>query len=219
MRCVRIWFTKTGRVKYISHLDIMRCMTRAVRRADIPLWYTEGFNPHPYLNFLLPLSLGIEGMNEPLDIRIEGDISNGEIKDKLNAVLPEGITVANVTDPYLKASDIAFGEYEIVFERDNALAEDIDRAMKSGELSCEKTGKVKGKKSVKTINVSECIERYAVTENDDTVVLNVILPGGNEKNLNPAHLTAAIGNYLKKDLAPLNVKRLKLLDKNLLGFE
>ena len=51
MQCVRIWFRKTGRVKYVSHLDIMRCMTRAVRRAQIPLWYTEGFNPHPYLNF------------------------------------------------------------------------------------------------------------------------------------------------------------------------
>ena len=84
MRLVRIWFSKQGRIKYVSHLDIMRCMTRAVRRADIPLWYTEGFNPHPYLNFLQPMPLGVEGLNEPLDIRIEGEISDKEIMDKYN---------------------------------------------------------------------------------------------------------------------------------------
>ena len=44
MRCVRIWFAKEGKVKYISHLDVMRCMSRAVRRARLPLWYTEGFS-------------------------------------------------------------------------------------------------------------------------------------------------------------------------------
>ena len=71
MRCVRIWFAKEGKVKYISHLDVMRCMSRAVRRARLPLWYTEGFNPHPQLVFALPLSVGMASECELLDFKLD----------------------------------------------------------------------------------------------------------------------------------------------------
>ena len=64
MRCVRVWFHKTGPIRYISHLDLMRTMTRAIRRSGIDLWYTEGFNPHPYMTFALPLSLGMQSVCE-----------------------------------------------------------------------------------------------------------------------------------------------------------
>lgn len=69
----RIWFQKTGRVKFISHLDLTRCFARAFTRARIPLWYTEGFNPRPYMNFSMPLTLGVEGMREAVDIRMQGE--------------------------------------------------------------------------------------------------------------------------------------------------
>ena len=79
MREVRLRFSKTGRLKYISHLDINRAMSRALKRAGIPLWYTEGFNPHPYMSFSLPLSLGVESLCESVDLRIIGEITNKEI--------------------------------------------------------------------------------------------------------------------------------------------
>ena len=219
MRCVRIWFSKQGRIKYVSHLDIMRCMTRAVRRADIPLWYTEGFNPHPYLNFLQPMPLGVEGLNEPLDIRIEGEISDKEIMDNLNDVLPVGIKVTRVTEPYMKSNDLAFAEYEIYFEKEENLVAELDRAMQSGELVCEKMGKVNGRKRVKEVNVSENIRKYSLSENDETVVMNVILPGGNTKNVNPMNLLDAVNKFLGTDIVPLNIVRLGLLDDKLIPFE
>lgn len=219
MRCVRIWFSKQGRVKYVSHLDIMRCMTRAVRRADIPLWYTEGFNPHPYLNFLQPMPLGVEGLNEPVDIRIEGDISNEKIMENLNNVLPVGIKVTRVTEPYMKSNDLAFAEYEICFEKEDLLVERVTKAMESGELICEKMGKVNGRKRVKEINVSENIKKYSLIEKEEAVVMNVILPGGNTKNVNPMNLLDAINRYLETDIVPLNIVRLGLLDENLIAFE
>ena len=86
MRCVRIWFDKLGEVRYISHLDLMRCFTRAIRRAKIPLWFTEGFNPRPYMQFALPLSLGMQSVCESVDIRVEGEITNGEIEKKLREI-------------------------------------------------------------------------------------------------------------------------------------
>lgn len=219
MRCVRIWFSKQGRVKYVSHLDIMRCMTRAVRRAGIPLWYTEGFNPHPYLNFLQPMPLGVEGLNEPLDIRIEGDISDEKIMENLNAVLPVGIKVTRVTQPYMKSNDLAFAEYEIYFEKEDNLVAKLDNAMQSGELVCEKMGKVNGRKRVKEVNVSENIKKYSVCEKEDCVLMNVILPGGNTKNVNPMNLLDALNKYLGTDMVPLNIVRLGLLDANLIAFE
>lgn len=219
MRLVRIWFSKQGRIKYVSHLDIMRCMTRAVRRADIPLWYTEGFNPHPYLNFLQPMPLGVEGLNEPLDIRIEGEISDKEIMDKLNAVLPVGITITKVTEPFMKSNDLAFAEYEIYFEKEDNLTEKLTNAMDSGSLSCEKMGKVNGRKRVKEVNVSENIRKYSIKENDDAVVMNVVLPGGNTKNVNPMNLLDALNRYLGTDIVPLNIVRLGLLDDKLIPFE
>ena len=219
MRCVRVWFSKQGRIKYVSHLDIMRCMTRAVRRADIPLWYTEGFNPHPYLYFLQPMPLGVEGLNEPLDIRIEGDISDEQIMENLNNVLPVGIKVTKVTEPYMKSNDLAFAEYEIYFEKEENLTDKLSAAMESGELKCEKMGKVNGRKRVKEVDVSENIRKYSLCEKDDCVVMNVILPGGNTKNVNPMNLLEAVNRYLGTEIVPLNIIRLGLLDANLIAFE
>ena len=87
MREVRLVFSKTDRCKYISHLDINRCMSRALSRAEIPLWFTEGFNPHPYMSFSLPLSLGVESLCESVDLRIVGEITNDEIKTRMNNML------------------------------------------------------------------------------------------------------------------------------------
>ena len=112
---VRLWLSKQGRIKYVSHLDMFRLMQRAVRRAEIPLWYTEGFNPHPYISFLLALSLGTEGLREPVDIRIVDEMTTDEIKNRLNAAMPEGLCIEAVTTPVMKPSEIAFGSYRVYY--------------------------------------------------------------------------------------------------------
>ncbi|HBT64885.1 MAG TPA: hypothetical protein DEB10_09535, partial [Ruminococcaceae bacterium] len=85
MKEVRIRFRKIGRAKYISHLDLTRTMTRALRRAGIPIWYTEGFNRHPYVTFASPLSLGFEGLCESMDIRLVQDMPMEELVAVLNS--------------------------------------------------------------------------------------------------------------------------------------
>ena len=123
MREVRLRFSKTGRLKYISHLDINRAMSRALKRAGIPLWYTEDFNPHPYMSFSLPLSLGVESLCESVDLRITGEITNKEIKDRLNSVLPEDLKIVDVYDDFRDNSEIVYSDYVYKFEfADNDLA-------------------------------------------------------------------------------------------------
>ena len=83
MKDYRIVFEKRGRVKYISHLDLNRCMLRAVRRSGLPAWYTEGFHPHMYLMFPLALSLGAESTCEVMDIRLTQEVPPEEILARL----------------------------------------------------------------------------------------------------------------------------------------
>lgn len=88
LNTVRLCFSKTGRAKYISHLDLTRTMTRVIRRAGIPLWYTEGFNRHPYITFAAPLSLGYEGLRESMDLRLEEELPMEELVGRMNAAAP-----------------------------------------------------------------------------------------------------------------------------------
>ena len=136
MREVRLRFSKTGRLKYISHLDINRAMSRALKRAGIPLWYTEGFNPHPYMSFSLPLSLGVESLCESVDLRITGEITNKEIKDRLNSVLPEDLKIVDVYDDFRDNIEIVYSDYVYKFAfADNDLAlEKIKNVLSSDEI-------------------------------------------------------------------------------------
>lgn len=76
-RTIRLVFSKTGRARYMSHLDLNRAMIRALRRAKLPVWYTEGFNRHPYVTFAAPLSLGYEGLHETMEPAAGGGRADG----------------------------------------------------------------------------------------------------------------------------------------------
>ena len=115
MENIRIKFSKTGNAKYISHLDLNRFFQRAFKRSGLPIWITEGFNPHIYLHFLLPLSLGTESISEFVDCKITEEKTFEAIKNRMNEVLPEGFFVSEVFTPIEKADKIAFCRYEISF--------------------------------------------------------------------------------------------------------
>ena len=112
MRCVRIKFSKSGSMIYISHLDVNRLMTRAVRRAKLPMWYTEGFNPHPYIAFALPLPLGQSSESEFMDIRVTGDMTDDEIVARLREVMPQGIEIISAGESVHSSNAIASACYD-----------------------------------------------------------------------------------------------------------
>ncbi len=122
MKNVRIWFKKKDAAKYISHLDLSRCMGRVLRICRIPVWYTEGFNPRVYMTFAMPLSLGISGERECMDIRLTEEISFDEIRERMNRHLPLGLQVFQVTEPVCKFDQIqwALYRYELI-TKDSAL--------------------------------------------------------------------------------------------------
>ncbi len=221
MREVRLRFSKTGRLKYISHLDINRAMARALKRAEIPLWYTEGFNPHPYMSFSLPLSLGVESLCESVDLRIVGEISNKEIKNRLNKVLPEDLKIIDVYDDFRDNSEIAYSDYVYKFEfKDNDLAlEKIKKVLSSDEILALKKGKKGRKRIMKETNIKSFIDKYSISVRGDVIVLNIRLLAGVEKNLNPSLLFDTIIRLIDMDFEWKSISRISLLDKDYKEFK
>lgn len=89
---------ETGRAAYLSHLDMQRTLQRSLRRADMPLLYSQGFNPHPLMAFAGALSTGFESEREWFDVRLDGEISPADFEARLNAVLPEGMAVSHAME-------------------------------------------------------------------------------------------------------------------------
>ena len=205
LKNVRIIFAKTGRAKYVSHLDLVRTMTRAVRRANIPLWYTEGFNRHPYLTFAAPLSLGYEGLRESMDIRLEEDMDYSELVSRLNAVLPEGIRAVAADEIVAKAKDLTSAVYRVEMQ---CPVEWVKELLSSSEILVEKRTK---KKTMKTMNIYPYFASASVEgAGENHCIMMVTLPCGSAENINPALFISALeGRYDAKIDA--NILRLKLL--------
>ena len=198
-------FSKTGRIRYVSHLDLVRAMTRAVRRADIPLWYTEGFNKHPYLTFAAPLSLGYEGLRETMDIRMADDFPFDELVERLNAVLPEGLVALSAADAVAKAGDLAAAEYRLTIHLPVSV---VESALSASELLVEKRTK---KKTMKTMDILPYFKKATVEAvGENVTVLTVSLPSGSNENINPGLLITALKGIVGTDV-DAEVLRLRLL--------
>lgn len=220
MREVRLRFSKTGRLKYISHLDINRAMGRAFKRAEIPLWYTEGFNPHPYMSFSLPLSLGVESLCESVDIRLIDNITNEEIKKRMNAVLPADLKIADVYDNFRDNSEIVYSDYvyKFLFADNEKALEKISLLLSADEIMALKKGKQGRKRVLKETNIKPFIDKYNISIRDDIIILNIRLLAGGEKNLNPSLLFDTIIRLIEMDFEWKSIARISLLDKDYKEF-
>ena len=113
----RLRFRKTGAAAFISHLDLMRTLGRALSRAEIPAAKTNGYNPHAYISIPCALSLGYEGTREMAEIGLPPDYDPSRIPEKINPVLPRGITVTEAYPIARKSAEIAYAEYDLFLER------------------------------------------------------------------------------------------------------
>ncbi len=93
MKKIQIKYTKGDEVKFISHRNIMQVFQRAIRRAELPVIYSQGFNPHMRISWGDALKVGHTSMDEHAIIQVEGNIKPHEVMDKLNQQLPPGIEI------------------------------------------------------------------------------------------------------------------------------
>jgi radical SAM-linked protein len=90
---LRLTYSKTGLVRFISHLDLMRVLFRAFSRAGLPVAFSQGFTPHPRFEFCPPLKVGMEGLRELCDVELTGEIDIPAAIATLGGILPPGIGV------------------------------------------------------------------------------------------------------------------------------
>jgi radical SAM-linked protein len=189
-------------------------MVRAFRRTDIPLWYTEGFNPHPHLVFGMSLPLGVEGLYEPLDIRLNDEnYPLQRVIDELNRVTVPGIKFIEITEPKNKPLEIFSADYsaQLVGIDLEGIGEKIKEIIASETLTYEK--KVK-KGGFKTINVTENLKNFEVTEDNGGVLLKFNLPAGNDFTVSPVNFCNLLTEKLCRDDLLWRITRHKLLMKN-----
>lgn len=183
MSKMRLKFSKLGMGKYISHLDLLRAFTRAIHRAELPVRYSQGFNPHQLITFSLPLALGVTGEGEFVDIDFEDGTDPAKVIKGLNKCLPPDIRILEASVPVAKAKDIISAEYIFDLHIDKPIAVDKIKAFfNQKEISVLK----KTKKGEKAINLAEYIHEYSVVENNERKLkIRAVLSAGGENNIKP----------------------------------
>lgn len=200
---VRVFFSKTGRAIYISHLDLYRVFQRAVKRCKLPVWETQGFNPHIYITFTLPLALGTEGICESLDTKLTENISFEEIKDRLNSALPKDIRVLYAAEPVYKNTDVEKSEYEINTSADFGK---LTQFFAQEQIITQK----KTKKGISDIDLKPMIE---IIEHKEGFI-KMRLPSGTETNINANLVFEAFEKQYNVEIDLLNIKRTAVYCKN-----
>ncbi len=206
MKNIRVFYDKIGDLKYISHLDMNRVFTRIVKRSGMPIWYTEGFNPHPKLNFALPLALGFESISEIVDIRIEDDLYDCSIAfEKLKAVMPKGLEIKSVSEPKMKVGDVGFASYELTL----AEAYDMSEFFALESIIIDK----RTKSGTKATDIKPMIKSFSQNGN----ILTLVLSAG-EPNLNPTLVIDAAEKHYNKPICIVNVVRTNVYNKQMQIF-
>lgn len=221
MSVYEIQFSKEGRLKYISHLDMMRLFRRAFKRAGLDLVYSNGFNPHPKISLAVPLPLGFTSVAEMMDVETIADYAPEVLQEKLQEKMPQGIGIINCirADRQHKknlAARCTKAKYAISLEGEKPLdtlisPEDGSRFLALDEILIEKWQKKK--KSYRQINVRHMIHQFAlvpVANGDESVYCNVfistVLDAGSQSNLNPQLLIDAFLAWKGLDEKNINVE-------------
>lgn len=192
-KTVRVKFRKVGNLQYISHLDLQRTVSRVLVRAGIPMWYTQGFNPHAKMTFGLPLSVGAESLCEYLDLRIDRAMSCEEIKARLNDALTDELCVLDVYDVPEKSAfaDIIWARYDIRIdapEATEAFAEEIKSYLTTSPLMMDK----KSKSGIRQVDITTLIRSLDACVEGDELRIDTVLCVSGSDYLNPEYLIRAL---------------------------
>jgi len=200
--------SKEDRIKYISHLDMMRTFQRAIRRAALPVAFTQGFSPHPKIAFASALPVGLTSEGEYLDIIMESDIEPEEFDARLNFASPSGIKIMQSAkiDPKHPSlmSVIERASYRIfmpVFVEEFAERTEAFLNQPYVLVTKEKSD------TMQYVNIRPLIHWVKLNSSDvSEQTLDVMLNSGSKSNLKPQIFADALLDFLKVDRKFFNHK-------------
>jgi len=214
---VRLQFSKTNQARFLSHLEMAKALARAVRRAALPLRYSQGFHPQPRISFGPALAVGLESLDELVDIELTGDISVERVITSLNQELPQGIMILSGEEIPLQTSAISDTVIEISY------AIPIDSSAIVAKYSFEAIKRVfseflsktnflvskqhKGK--VRSIDIRDAVKELIFSDTK-TIVLTLVVRQA--QGLRPHEILGTILGIPEEDLQTLSIckSRMKL---------
>lgn len=215
----RVKFTKGEEVKFIGHLDIMRLFQRAIKRANLPVAYSQGFNPHQLISFASPLTLGTTSQGEYGDFEMSKIIEPQILIENLNVVLPKGIQVKsavlmkNQTEKAMAAIEAA--EYEI-YPEESMTPEIIEKYLDGFLAQQEIIAMKKTKNSTKEADIREDIFEMKNISEGEQGKIYVFLAAGSRKNLKPSLVIETFYQYAGLEFPKYRIRyhRLELYRKD-----
>lgn len=208
----RFLYEKNEAARYISHLDFVRLMGRALRRAGLPVTYSEGFNPHPVMTVAMPISVGVTSECEYIDIGMDEEMPADEALRRLNAVLPDGIAMKQAKlccEEDLKFKAVDSAKYLVCTELREPIAPDIASFLQREEIIVSK----KSKSAVKDVDIKRDIYALSIARQDGRFIdFEIAVPAGGSYHLKPELVIGAMEQYIPGFAVEfMQVHRLSLL--------
>jgi len=197
-----IKFGKTSKMRYISHLDLMRLFQRSLKRAGIRLVHSQGFNPHPKMSIAQPLSLGYGSTGEYLEFETTLPLTPMELQDRLNGKLPVGIEILRCgcfrEGTKTLASVVTYARYEMTIPIYSEIAPDlVSKFLAQPEIIVSKVQRKSNKHL--DIDIKPLIRSFTAKSSDGNLSLYMTICCGSVKNLNPEYLAKAFLDYIGCD--------------------
>ncbi|WP_294403687.1 TIGR03936 family radical SAM-associated protein [uncultured Clostridium sp.] len=183
-------FTKEENIKFISHLDVLKTIQKNIRRADLPIEYSQGFNPHMTTSIAQPLSVGVYSSCEYMDMVLVEEMKEDEIIARLNATAPGGIKyISALAIPYKEGEkkvpqamamiDGARYTIKVKYSDVAGLEEEVNKLLAMDEWNIIK----KTKKGQKETNIKAMVHEFKFWIKDNALVINTLTSTGSREHL------------------------------------
>lgn len=224
MAKLRMEITKGNEIRFIAHLDYARAIERAVRRANLPAAYSEGFNPHMKIAFASALGVGVASDAEYVDIELKREVAVNDVISQLGAKLPPGVHLKRAkyipaTSPALMAS-VNLAKYSVIASiSSKADKAAIDASLSNFNNAQEVHFTRQSPKGKREISVKEFVKRVEASVEENKLIINfacIITPKGTIKPSEVIEtLAVSFGLPIEKDSISINRLGLYIIDKGI----
>lgn len=194
----RVKFSKNGAIKYIGHLDVMRYFQKVIRRAEIPIAYSEGFSPHQILSFAFPLSVGFTSEGEYLDMELTRRVNENELVNMFNSCMNEGIEVVKVRELPEKSDNcmasVFASEYEITVLDTGSLPKDFCK--KAVDFYSQSTVLVNKPKKKGGGSIEIDLKKYLYSFSVDKNCVRFTVNSSSASNIKPEFVMSCLLDYI-----------------------
>lgn len=199
-----IKYSKGSDIKFVGHLDLMRTIQRTIKRADLPVEYSHGFNPHMVMSIAQPLSVGVYSDGEYMDVMFSDEVPESEVKEKFNKASTDALKVIDVVkirnkyypsgkkiETSMAVIEAAVYDIKIRYENADKLKEEMENLLKNEDWSILK----KTKKSEKIVNIRSMVKKFSYNIENNVLKIRTAISSGSHENLSPDLLC----DYIKKN--------------------